>query len=175
MPSPRNIATRRIPNDPRILVVDDYPAMRRVMRAVLAELGWRRVSEAADGVAALALLRGMPFDLVISDIHMPRMNGFDLLDAIRTDAALGHLPVLLATAEVRDEDVELAARRGAIGCIVKPFSAAALTGQLAPILGAAAIGSRAPAGNGGTAAAGPPAPVRDTPEDRKHRPRNPGS
>src|SRR5574340_1313740 len=106
-----DFAVRPAVRDPRLLVVDDYPAMRRLMRSVLAELGWRRVTEAADGLAALALLRGMPFDLVITDIHMPRLNGFELLAAIKADAALSHLPVLLVSAEARREDIELADRK----------------------------------------------------------------
>jgi two-component system chemotaxis response regulator CheY len=163
---------RRIPSDPRFLVVDDYPAMRRVVRAVLAELGWRRVAEAADGVAALSLLRGMPFDVVITDIHMPRLNGFELLDSIKADPALRHLPVLMASAEARREDVELAARRGAIGCIVKPFSAATLAERLEPVLGTAAIGDRARAGG---AAPGGSAPARDAGEDARPKPPDPRS
>lgn len=160
---------RRTVRDPRFLVVDDYAPMRRVMRSVLAELGWRRVSEAADGLAALALLRGMPFDVVITDIHMPRLGGFELLAAIRADPALAHLPVLMATAEVRREDVELAMRRGALGCIVKPFSAAALAERLDPILGAATPGDRAPAGSGGTPAAEPPPAGCDAAPPRRDR------
>ncbi len=166
---------RRILSDPRFLVVDDYPAMRRVVRSVLAELGWRRVTEAADGAAALTLLRGMPFDVVITDIHMPRLNGFELLDAIKADPALRHLPVLMASAEARREDDELAARRGAIGCIVKPFSAATLSERLEPILGPAAIGDRDRADGGGAAAPGVPAPAQGAADGGRPGPHRPGS
>ena len=111
---------------PRFLVVDDFSTMRRVVRGLLKEMGFRNVDEAEDGVAALAKLKARPFDFVVCDIGMPVMSGIDLLKAVRTDATLRHLPVLMITAEARKDDIVLAVQHGAAGYLVKPFTMAAL-------------------------------------------------
>jgi two-component system, chemotaxis family, chemotaxis protein CheY len=122
----------------RFLIVDDCANTRRIVRKLLAELGCSRIDEAGDGVAALAKLRsanpGAGFDFVLSDIHMPNLNGFDLLQAIHADPALCRLPVLMVTAEARQEDRALAAERGAAGYIVKPFTKAALDDKVQQVL-----------------------------------------
>lgn len=120
--------------DLRFLVVDDFSTMRRIVRNLLKELGYSNAEEAEDGQEALAMLRGKPFDFVISDINMPNMNGLELLAAIRADPALKALPVLMVTAEARKEDIILAAQTGASGYIVKPFTKATLDEKLARIL-----------------------------------------
>ena len=125
--------------DLRFLIVDDYPAMRRIVRGLLAELGCEQADEAEDGVVALQKLKSQRFDFVLSDINMPNMNGFDLLEAIKADAALKHLPVLMVTAEALKEDMQLAAQRGAAGYIVKPFSLGTLEDKLQKILQKRAI------------------------------------
>lgn len=112
-----------LPANLRLLVVDDFSTMRRIIRGLLKELGCTNVEEAEDGVVALSMLRlNAPFDFVITDINMPNMNGFELLRAIKADDALKHLPVLLVTAEARKEDIILASQCGAAGYIVKPFT-----------------------------------------------------
>jgi len=113
-------------SEPRFLVVDDFSTMRRIVRGLLKEIGFDDVEEADDGVAALAKLKSQPFDFVICDIGMPIMSGIDLLKAVRTDASLRHLPVLMITAEARKEDIVLAMQCGAAGYLVKPFTVAAL-------------------------------------------------
>lgn len=122
--------------DPKMkfLVVDDFSTMRRIVRGLLKELGCVHVAEAEDGLAALNLLRTQRFDFVVSDINMPNMNGFELLQAIKADASLRHLPVLMVTAEARKEDIVLAAKCGAAGYIVKPFSKATLQDKVERIL-----------------------------------------
>lgn len=120
--------------DLRFLVVDDFSTMRRIIRGLLKDLGCNNVEEAEDGVAALAKLRSQAFDLVISDINMPNMTGFDLLKGIKADAALKHLPVLMVTAEARKEDIVLAAQSGAAGYIVKPFTKATLEDKVQKIM-----------------------------------------
>ncbi len=110
----------------RILVVDDFLTMRRVVFSQLRDIGFDDLAEAADGEAALVLLRAGPFDLVISDIDMPTMGGFELLSAIKTDARLRHLPVLMLAAEARKEDIVRCAQVGAAAYLVKPFSKAVL-------------------------------------------------
>lgn len=106
----------------RILVVDDFATLRRVLRMQLRELGFDSVQEAGDGLAALEKLRAETFDFVITDIGMPGMNGFELLGAIRKEDRWRGLPVLMVTAEARKDEIVRAAAEGAAGYIVKPFS-----------------------------------------------------
>ncbi|MGH8671496.1 MAG: response regulator, partial [Burkholderiales bacterium] len=94
-------------HDPKLkfLVVDDFSTMRRIVRNLLKELGFVAVEEAEDGAAALKLLQSSQFDFVVSDWNMPNMTGMELLRAIRADAKLKHLPVLMVTAEARKENI----------------------------------------------------------------------
>ena len=119
--------------DTRFLVVDDFSTMRRIMRNLLKELGFMNVEEARDGVEALAKLRADKFDFVVSDWNMPNMTGIELLQAIRADAGLRHLPVLMVTAEAKRENIIMAAQAGASGYVVKPFTAAKLDEKLMKI------------------------------------------
>jgi len=122
------------PTPLKFLIVDDFSTMRRIVRGLLKEMGCNHLAEAEDGVAALSLLRAQRFDFVVSDINMPNMDGFALLEAIKADAALSHLPVLMVTAEARKEDIVRAAKGGAAGYIVKPFSKATLEDKVQRIL-----------------------------------------
>lgn len=117
----------------KFLVVDDFSTMRRIVRNLLKELGYNNVDEAEDGVAALAKLRAGPFDFVVSDWNMPNMTGIELLQAIRADAGLKHLPVLMVTAEAKKENIIAAAQSGASGYVVKPFTSATLEEKLTKI------------------------------------------
>ncbi len=120
--------------DMKFLVVDDFSTMRRIVRGLLKEIGYNNCEEAEDGVEALNMLRGAKFDFVVSDINMPNMTGFELLKAIKEDANLKHLPVLMVTAEARKEDIVLAAQSGAAGYIVKPFTKATLEEKVLKIM-----------------------------------------
>jgi two-component system chemotaxis response regulator CheY len=120
----------------RFLVVDDFSTMRRIVRNLLKELGFTNVQEAEDGVDALNKLRGDQFDFVVSDWNMPNMTGIELLRAIRADASLKHLPVLMVTAEAKKENIIEAAQAGASGYVVKPFTAATLDEKLKKIFAA---------------------------------------
>jgi len=117
----------------RFLVVDDFSTMRRIVRNLLKELGFTNVQEAEDGVDALAKLRADTFDFVVSDWNMPNMTGIELLRAIRADDKLKHLPVLMVTAEAKKENIIEAAKAGASGYVVKPFTAATLDEKLKKI------------------------------------------
>ncbi len=108
--------------DLRFLVVDDFSTMRRIVRGLLSEMGCEEIEEAEDGAVALRLLRASRFDFVICDINMPNMNGFELLKEVRLDDALKSIPILMVTAEARKEDIVLAAKGGAAGYIIKPFT-----------------------------------------------------
>lgn len=121
-------------NELRFLVVDDFSTMRRIVRNLLKESGYAEGDEAEDGVVALQKLRNSNFDFVVSDINMPNMNGFQLLNEIKKDEKLKHIPVLMVTAEARKEDIVLAAQSGAAGYIVKPFTKATLEDKVSLIL-----------------------------------------
>ncbi|MGG1946871.1 chemotaxis response regulator CheY [Trinickia sp. NRRL B-1857] len=118
----------------RILVVDDFPTMRRIVRTLLKELGYNSIEEAEDGAVALGKLRAGGFDLVVSDWNMPNMDGLEMLKSIRADATLSSLPVLMVTAEAKKENIIAAAQAGANGYVVKPFTAATLDEKLNKIL-----------------------------------------
>jgi len=118
----------------KFLIVDDFSTMRRIIRGLLKEIGYVNADEAEDGVVALDMLRVGRYDFVVTDINMPKMNGFDLMDRIKRDPSLKHLPVLMVTAEARKEDIVRAAKDGAAGYIVKPFTKATLEEKLAKII-----------------------------------------
>ena len=117
-----------------ILVVDDFPTMRRIVRSLLKELGFTNVDEAEDGQEALGKLRSGNFEFVISDWNMPNLDGLDMLKQIRADLTLKATPVLMITAEAKKENIIAAAQAGANGYIVKPFTAATLEEKLNKIL-----------------------------------------
>ncbi|RTL02964.1 MAG: chemotaxis protein CheY [Neisseriaceae bacterium] len=114
----------------RFLVVDDFSTMRRIVRNLLKELGFTNVDEAEDGQVALHKLKNGQFEFVVTDWNMPNMSGIELLKAIRADASLKHLPVMMITAEAKKENIIEAATAGASGYIVKPFTAATLDEKL---------------------------------------------
>jgi len=114
----------------KVLVVDDFSTMRRIVKNLLRDLGFTNIQEADDGNTALPMLQGGDFDFVVTDWNMPGMQGIDLLKAIRADAKLSHIPVLLITAEAKKEQIVMAAQAGVNGYIVKPFTAATLKNKL---------------------------------------------
>ncbi|RMD78620.1 MAG: chemotaxis protein CheY [Gammaproteobacteria bacterium] len=114
----------------KILVVDDFSTMRRIIKNLLKELGFKHIEEADDGSTALPKLREGDFDLLITDWNMPGMQGIDLLKAVRADPKLARLPVLMVTAESKREQIVEAAQAGVNGYIVKPFTAATLKEKL---------------------------------------------
>ncbi|GJH11213.1 chemotaxis response regulator CheY [Caballeronia novacaledonica] len=118
----------------KILVVDDFSTMRRIVRNLLKESGYVNIDEAEDGAAALARLRTGRYDFVISDWNMPVLDGLSMLQEIRADASLSRLPVLMVTAEAKRENVIAAAQAGANGYVVKPFTAATLEEKMTSIL-----------------------------------------
>ena len=122
------------PTDMKFLIVDDFSTMRRIVRGLLKEIGYNNAEEAEDGAVALNMLKNTKFDFVVSDINMPNMNGFELLNEIKKDESLKHLPVLMVTAEARKEDIVRAAQDGAAGYIVKPFTKATLEEKVQKIM-----------------------------------------
>jgi two-component system chemotaxis response regulator CheY len=116
------------------LVVDDFSTMRRILSNLLRESGFGHTTEAEDGLEALHQLEKGEFQFIVSDWNMPRMNGLELLKAVRSSPHLAHLPFLLVTAEAQKENIIDAAQAGADGYIVKPFSAATLNEKIEAIL-----------------------------------------
>ena len=117
----------------RILIVDDFSTMRRIVKNLLNDLGFFNTSEADDGHSALAELRKAPFDLVVTDWNMPGMPGIELLKQVRADPALAKIPVLMVTAEAKREQIIEAAQAGVNGYVIKPFTAQTLGDKLGKI------------------------------------------
>ena len=117
----------------KILVVDDFSTMRRIIKNLLRDLGFNNTSEADDGSSALPVLQNGNFDFLITDWNMPGMQGIDLLKAVRSDEKLVKLPVLMVTAESKRDQIVEAAQAGVNGYIVKPFTAATLKEKIEKI------------------------------------------
>jgi two-component system chemotaxis response regulator CheY len=106
----------------RILVVDDFATMRKVVKGCLRNLGFSNIEEAEDGVKALEKLKSLEFKLIVSDWNMPNMMGIDFLKAVRSDPSTTKIPFLMVTAEAQKENVIAAAQAGVSNYIVKPFT-----------------------------------------------------
>lgn len=116
--------------DMKFLVVDDFSTMRRIIKNLLADLGYNNISEADDGKTALPMLQGGGYDFLITDWNMPGMPGIELLKAVRADDKLAKLPVLMVTAEAKREQIIEAAQAGVNGYVIKPFTAVTLKEKL---------------------------------------------
>ncbi len=110
----------------KILVVDDFSTMRRIIKNLLRDLGFTNADEADDGNTALPMLQTGKYDFLVTDWNMPGMTGIDLLRAVRADDNLKSLPVLMVTAEAKRDQIVAAAQAGVNGYVVKPFTAAVL-------------------------------------------------
>lgn len=112
--------------DIKILVVDDFSTMRRIIKNLLRDLGFTNVEEADDGKTALPILKQGRVEFLITDWNMPGMTGIDLIKEVRADPNLTHIPILMVTAEAKREQIIAAAQAGVNGYVVKPFTAATL-------------------------------------------------
>lgn len=117
----------------KILVVDDFSTMRRIIKNLLRDLGFNNTLEADDGNTALPMLKTGNFDFLVTDWNMPGMQGIDLLKAVRQDPALSTLPVMMVTAESKRDQIIEAAQAGVNGYIVKPFTAQTLKEKIEKI------------------------------------------
>ena len=117
----------------KILIVDDFSTMRRIIKNLLRDLGFTDTSEADDGLTALPMLQSGAFDFLVTDWNMPGMSGIDLLRQVRQDERLKSLPVLMVTAEAKREQIIEAAQAGVNGYVVKPFTAQALKEKIEKI------------------------------------------
>ena len=117
----------------KILIVDDFSTMRRIIKNLLRDLGFTNTQEADDGVTALPMLRNGEFDFLVTDWNMPGMSGIELLKAVRADANLSAMPVLMVTAEAKRDQIIEAAQAGVNGYVVKPFTAQVLKEKIEKI------------------------------------------
>jgi two-component system chemotaxis response regulator CheY len=119
-----------------ILIVDDYKTMLRIIKNLLAQLGFNNVDEATDGTMALQKLEAKEYRIVISDWNMEPMSGLELLKRIRADQRMSTLPFIMITAETKVDNVIIAKKEGVNNYIVKPFNAATLKQKLTAVIGA---------------------------------------
>ncbi len=117
----------------KVLVVDDFPTMRRIIKNLLKQLGFQHITEAEDGAHALSVIREKPIDFVVTDWNMPRLTGIELLKKLRADPSYKTLPVLMITAEAEKDCIIQAIKAGVNNYIVKPFTAETLKEKLEKI------------------------------------------
>jgi len=118
----------------KILIVDDFATMRKVVRNLLKQVGYEDIVEAEDGVMALKALKSQKIDVIVSDWNMPNMTGLELLKAVRADAELAKTPFLMVTAEALQDNVVAAVKAGVNNYIVKPFTAEVLNEKIKKIM-----------------------------------------
>lgn len=114
----------------KILVVDDFATMRRIIKNILTQLGFKNIVEADDGTTALDVLKSEKIGLIVSDWNMPKMTGLDLLKAVRADTSLANTPFIMVTAEAQQDNIILAVKAKVSQYIVKPFTAETLSEKL---------------------------------------------
>ncbi len=118
----------------KVLIVDDFATMRKVVRNLLKQVGYEDIVEAEDGVMALKALKSQKIDVIVSDWNMPNMTGLELLKAVRADAELAKTPFLMVTAEALQDNVVAAVKAGVNNYIVKPFTAEVLNEKIKKIM-----------------------------------------
>ncbi len=122
----------------RVLVIDDYKTMVRIVRNLLQQLGFQNIDDAPDGPTALELIRTHEYGLILSDWNMAPMTGLELLANIRADPSIAKIPFVMVTAEAKTENVVAARNAGANNYIIKPFTLAVLKQKLTTVFGALA-------------------------------------
>jgi two-component system chemotaxis response regulator CheY len=126
-----------MPIDPniKILIVDDFSTMRKIIRNILTQLGFKNILEADDGTTAIEILKKEKVDLIISDWNMPKMSGLELLKAVRSDENLKDVPFVMVTAEAQKENILEAIKYKVNQYIVKPFTPETLKEKLEKVFG----------------------------------------
>ena len=117
----------------KILVVDDFSTMRRIIKNLLGELGFTNIVEADDGSTALPVMQDGSIDFLITDWNMPNVPGIELLQQVRGNDSIKDTPVLMVTAEATREQIVQAAEAGVNGYIIKPFTAQTLEEKIKSI------------------------------------------
>jgi len=121
--------------DMKVLIVDDFATMRRILRNILRQLGFTNINEADDGKSALKELKKEEFDLVLCDWNMPEMSGIELLNTVRSDEKLKETPFVMVTAEAQKDNIVEAVKAGVSNYIVKPFTAETVGEKLQKVFG----------------------------------------
>ena len=119
----------------KVLVVDDFATMRRILRNILKQIGFTNISEADDGKTALKELKKEKYDLILCDWNMPEMQGIDLLNEIRSDDELKGTPFVMVTAKAQKNNIIQAVKAGVNSYIVKPFTAETINEKLTKMFG----------------------------------------
>ncbi len=114
----------------KVLVVDDFATMRRIVKTSLKQIGYKNIVEADDGTTALTVLKDQKIDVILADWNMPKMSGIELLKAVRSDKSIKNIPFLMVTAEAQKENVIEAIQAGVTNYIVKPFTPDAIKDKL---------------------------------------------
>ena len=117
-----------------VLIVDDFATMRRILKNILKQIGFKNILEADDGTTALEVLDRQSVDLIISDWNMPKMTGLELLKSVRASDKYKKTPFLMVTAEAQKQNVIEAVQAGVSNYVVKPFTAEAISEKLTKIL-----------------------------------------
>ena len=118
----------------KVLVVDDFPTMRRIVKTLLKQNGFTNFIEAEDGEEAYETLKKNPdIEFIVSDWNMPKMTGIEFLKTVRADPKFKHLPFLMVTAEAEKENIIEAVKSGVSNYVVKPFTGATLAEKLSEI------------------------------------------
>ncbi|MBW2618719.1 MAG: chemotaxis response regulator CheY [Deltaproteobacteria bacterium] len=121
--------------DIKIIIVDDFATMRRIVKNILKQIGFTNIEEADDGATALPLIKTQNFDLIVSDWNMPQMSGLELLKAVRADDQVKDTPFLMVTAEAQKENIIEAVKAKVSNYIIKPFTADTLSEKINKIFG----------------------------------------
>ncbi len=117
----------------KILIVDDFATMRRIVKNILTQLGFKQFIEADDGAAAWDILQKEKVDFIVSDWNMPNMTGIELLKKVRADERFQELPFLMVTAEAQKENIVEAVKARVSNYIVKPFTPETLSEKIEKI------------------------------------------
>ncbi len=118
----------------RVLVVDDFPTMRRILKNVLRQIHVENTLEAQNGKEALDLLKKEEVDLILCDLLMPEMTGMELLRACKDDPQISHIPFIMVTAEAQKKAVMEAIKAGVDNYITKPFTPDRLQDAIAKVM-----------------------------------------
>jgi two-component system chemotaxis response regulator CheY len=119
----------------KVLIVDDFATMRRILRNILKQIGFTDIAEADDGATALKELKKEKYDLILCDWNMPEMPGIDLLKALKADEQLKNIPFVMVTAEAQKDNIIEAVKTGVSSYIVKPFTAETVNEKLNKVFG----------------------------------------
>jgi len=114
----------------KVLIVDDFATMRRILRNILKQIGFTNISEADDGKTALKKMKKDNFDLILCDWNMPEMTGLELLNKVKSDDELKNIPFVMVTAEAQKDNIVEAVKAGVSNYVVKPFTAETISEKL---------------------------------------------